>query len=69
MVLYTVSRYPAESYGERIRQKRLELGLTQRDLAKSLGADKMSVLNWENDKHLPAARFQRRIKKILGVEE
>jgi DNA-binding XRE family transcriptional regulator len=46
VVSYTVSRYPGWSYGERIRQRRLELGRTQVDLAKLLSVSKMSVVRW-----------------------
>jgi len=69
VVSYTISRYPARSYGESIRQKRLELGLTQVDLAKLLGASEMSVVGWEKGWHVPSPTYERRIKEILGVEE
>lgn len=36
-VEFNVSRYPARTYGERIRKARLEMGLRQVDLAKLLG--------------------------------
>lgn len=67
-VAHTVSRYPAGTYGERIRQKRLEMGLTQRDLAKLLRTDKMSVFNWENEKHGPSPASQGKIREVLCVE-
>jgi len=46
-------------------QRRLELGLTQVDLAKLLGVNEMSVVNWENDRHFPSPGYLRRIKEIL----
>jgi len=50
-----VSRYPARTYGERIRQKRLEMGLTQRNVAKLLGVNEMSVVGWKGAMNLLSA--------------
>lgn len=67
-IIYPVSRYPARTYGEMIRQKRLEMGLRQLDLAKLLGANETSVFNWENDRHLPSPAYGGKIWDALGVE-
>lgn len=69
VISYTVSRYPARTYGERIRQKRLGMGLKQDDLAKLLSSNKTSVLNWEKDKHVPSPASRGRIRDILGVDD
>jgi DNA-binding XRE family transcriptional regulator len=53
---YIVSHYSAWSYGEKIRQKRLELELTQVDLAKLLGVNEMRVVGWEKGWHLPCPK-------------
>ncbi len=47
--------YPREikTVGDAIRRKRLDLGLRQEDVAKIIGCDKTSVLNWEKGIHLP----------------
>ncbi|OCG08894.1 DNA-binding protein [Gilliamella sp. wkB178] len=43
--------------GSRIRKKRTELGLTQRDLAKAIkGANHSSVSQWESDTSTPSAK-------------
>lgn len=60
VVMYTVSRYPANSYGERIRQRRLELGLTQVDLAKLLEVSEMSVVGWDKGWQLPRVNIENR---------
>jgi transcriptional regulator with XRE-family HTH domain len=41
--------YPTspKSIGEMIRERRLDLGLRQTDVAKIVGCDKMTVVNWE----------------------
>lgn len=67
VVLSTVSRYPAKSYGERIRRKRLELGLTQVGLANLLGVSEMSVVGWEKGWHEPTSRYLRKIQEVLGI--
>jgi repressor LexA len=54
--------------GERIKKWRLEQGLFQRDLAKMVGVDEMTIVNWEKEKTKPTKRNLERIKKILGVE-
>ena len=64
---YVVSRYPAHSYGERIRQRRLELGLTQVELAKRLGVNEMTVVGWEKGWHHPRAALKRRLETFLGL--
>ena len=39
--------------GEIIKKKRLERGLTQRELATKLGVSPVLVLRWERDYHAP----------------
>ena len=64
----TVSRYPARTYGEGVRRRHLEMGLTQVYLAKLLGANETSVFNWESSRHIPSPGCQRKIERVLGVE-
>lgn len=58
VVEYTVSRYPARTYGEGIRWV---------DLAKSLGVNGMSVVGWEKGWHLPCRRYRERLDKTFGM--
>ncbi len=67
VIEYTVSRYPARSYGERIRQRRMELELTQVDLANLLGVSEMSVVGWEKGRAQPCPEYQRKLSSVLGV--
>lgn len=67
LVEYTVSRYPARTYGERIRRRRLELGLSQVVLAKLLGVSEMSVVGWEKGWHEPCRECREKLGKILGI--
>ena len=55
--------YPKEvrTLGDRIRKKRLDLGLRQRDVATQIGCDKTTVANWEKNRSEP------RIIHLAGV--
>jgi transcriptional regulator with XRE-family HTH domain len=52
--------------GDHLRKRRLDLALTQRDVAIRLGADEASVWNWEKNRSSPAFRFVPRIIEFLG---
>jgi transcriptional regulator with XRE-family HTH domain len=60
-----------KSLGERIRRRRLALGLTQRQAADRLGVDVFTLLGWEKGKWQPAERNLQRIAEYLkrGVAE
>lgn len=62
------SAYPVklERTGDHIRQRRLDLGLSQRDVANRVGVDKASVLNWERQRSEPELRFLPAIIAFLG---
>jgi predicted transcriptional regulator len=52
--------------GDAIRKRRLDLGLKQKDVAKIIGCDQMSVLNWEKGCNKPGMNKMRGIVKFLG---
>jgi len=60
--------YPHQprSLGERIRQRRLDLGLTQQNLAAKLGCWYQSVAGWERDENEPLAGRWPAIEAVLG---
>lgn len=62
---------PAEprTYGQKIRQARLEHGWTQQDLAERIGITKSAVSEWERDKivELTLTNAQA-VYDVLGVE-
>ena len=57
--------YPRElwSLGDRVRKRRLDLGLRQKDVAREHGVDEMTVNNWERHRTAPVARL---IGRIIG---
>jgi transcriptional regulator with XRE-family HTH domain len=52
--------------GARIRKRRQELRLTQKQLAAKVGVDESSVINWEKDKHFPS-RHLGALEDVLGT--
>jgi transcriptional regulator with XRE-family HTH domain len=67
--------YPADArtLGDRLRRRRLDLGLSQAALARLLAVDPWTVLNWEKGKRTPsralAGRLQSFIDLGLGILE
>jgi DNA-binding XRE family transcriptional regulator len=62
-----ISLYPSNTFGERIRKWRMEQGLFQRDFAKMLGVDEMTIVNWEKGLTRPAWDKVIKIKNILKI--
>jgi transcriptional regulator with XRE-family HTH domain len=60
--------YPREvkTIGDAIRKRRLDLGLLQRDVAKIVGCDETSVLNWEKGHTTPGATYIPGVLNFLG---
>jgi transcriptional regulator with XRE-family HTH domain len=52
--------------GERIKKWRLEQGLIQKELAKLIGVDEMTVVNWEKGRTKPIKQNLEKLEKILG---
>ena len=55
-----------KTLGDHLRKRRLDLALTQKEVAQRLGADETSVWNWEKNRSSPALRFVPRIIEFLG---
>ena len=62
------STYPVHpvSLGDHLRKRRMDLGLSQADVATRLGATENTVCNWENNRSSPSLRFVPRIIDFLG---
>lgn len=50
---------------EEIKQKRLDKGLTQEQLAHKLGVSVATVQRWEKEHHEPSPMAVKRIQKVL----
>lgn len=60
--------YPAspKTLGEEIRKRRLDLNLRQIDVAKIVGCDEMTVVNWEKGHSSPRINRMAKIVEFLG---
>lgn len=65
----TVGQEIHRSFGQRMRARRLELGLSQNELALSLGTDPMNISRWERGASGPRARSLVDLARMLGVSE
>jgi transcriptional regulator with XRE-family HTH domain len=54
------------TYGDHIRARRLDAGLSQRQAAEAIGVDETSVFNWESKRVQPAVRLIPNIILFLG---
>jgi transcriptional regulator with XRE-family HTH domain len=52
--------------GERIRNRRLELHLLQKDVAAQFGVSEDSITFWENNRFYPKQMHHKKITKFLG---
>ena len=50
----------------RIKELRIQAGLTQAELADSMGVIRTAVANWESEIALPKARDLPRLARVLG---
>lgn len=60
--------YPQElkTLGDRLRRRRLDLGLLQRHVAERLGVSEASVWQWETNRTSPQVRFIPAVIAFLG---
>ncbi len=60
--------YPKKlkTWGERLRKRRLDLGLLQKEVAKIIGVTTDSVCYWENNRAEPEIRYLPKIIAFLG---
>ena len=60
--------YPKEvtTIGDAIRKRRLDLGLLQKDVAKIMGCDKTTILNWEKGHTRPSANYMHPVTIFLA---
>ena len=59
-------RLRIEEWRLRIKKWRLEQGLIQKDLAKLIGVDEMTIVNWEKGRTKPIKQNLEKLEKILG---
>jgi transcriptional regulator with XRE-family HTH domain len=62
--------YPIQqkTLGDRLRTRRLDLGLLQREVAKELRCNEATITNWELNRVQPILQFLPRIVEFLGYD-
>ena len=65
------SKYPKnpQNFGQRLRKKRRDLGLTMREIAEKVGVSETTVYNWEIRNIRPNRRTAEKLKAILDLAE
>ena len=60
--------YPVipRTVGQRLKKKRMDMGLFQKDVAKILGVDVNTITNWEKERTRPSKGCMGRIEGFLG---
>jgi DNA-binding XRE family transcriptional regulator len=60
--------YPVvlNTYGDRLRKKRMDLGLLQKEIAVEIGVSEATIYNWENNRVRPAKQLIPRLIKFLA---
>lgn len=53
---------------ENLKQKRLDLGLSQQELADALGTEQQRVSEWETGEHNPSPAYRRLLEIELDIE-
>lgn len=61
--------YPTEltTIGDRIRKKRMDRGLRQKDVARGIGVSVCTITNWELGRTTPMAHYAPEIARFLGL--
>jgi len=59
---------PFAATGRRVKRLREAKGISRRDLAKEVGVDVSSLVNWESGKHLPRDKVRLRVARVLGCD-
>ena len=55
--------------GASMMRKRVEAGLSRRDLAKKIGVHEFTVSQWERGQHTPRVKYRRKLAAVLGRKE
>jgi transcriptional regulator with XRE-family HTH domain len=57
-----------ETIGDHIKKRRMDLRLTQKELAKRLGVDKTTIQSWEKRRVRPSLVKIMKITEFLGCD-
>ena len=60
--------FDPQTLGEYLKNRRLQLGITQKALADRLAVSEFTVINWERGKTRPAERSVAALRTFLGYD-
>jgi ribosome-binding protein aMBF1 (putative translation factor) len=61
--------YPAQTLGKCIKKWRLEQGIFQSDLARMIGVNEMTIVNWKKERTKPVKKNLEGLQKLLKIEQ
>ena len=56
-----------ENFGERLKELRLEKGLTQKQLANEIGTTQSAIVYWESNKQEPTISTLKKLCRFFNV--
>lgn len=64
-------KYPKHprNFGEMIRKKRMDLGLTMKNIAERTGVSETTIYNWEIKNRTPYRKTEEKLREILALKE
>jgi DNA-binding transcriptional regulator YiaG len=64
-------KYPKnpKNFGEMIRKRRMDLGLTMKNIAEKTGVSETTVYNWEIRNRKPYRRTEEKLRTILDLKK
>jgi ribosome-binding protein aMBF1 (putative translation factor) len=64
-------KYPKnpQNFGQRLRKKRMDLGLTMKEVADKIGVTESTVSNWERRNIRPYRKAREKLKELYDLEE
>ena len=55
-------------FGRMVRERRLDLGMTQADIAQRVNVDPGAVSFWERGTTMPVRKYRKPLAKALGLD-
>lgn len=67
LMIFIYNQYTMKTFGSRLKELRIECGLTQKQLAQKLGCAQSAVFYWETDKQEPSISALKKICLLFEV--
>lgn len=67
LMIFNYNHYKMNTFGSKLKELRIERGLTQKQLSQKLGCAQSAVYYWEADKQEPSISSLKKICEIFEV--